>query len=134
MPPIQHQTEDEYRTLSPDELVNQLAYKANRNLVIRALVGALTATEMRRVRLTDTAHEALINGLRHTNPKVRWWCLQLLDHMGEARSVPSILPLLQDPVPRVRKHAHHALTCERCKPSPEIAQAIQRAVNQHPGY
>jgi hypothetical protein len=40
MPPIQYQTEDEYRTLSPDELVNQLAYKVNRNLVIRALVGA----------------------------------------------------------------------------------------------
>ena len=59
--------------------------------------------------------EALIWGLSHDNPVVRWQCLQLLDAHPDHRAVPEILNLLNDPVPRVRWHALHALECDACK-------------------
>lgn len=121
----------DYKSLSPDELVNLLADKQRRNDAIRFLVGGLTATELRRVKLTEATFLALVKGLKHPNPKVRWWCLQLFDHIGDEKCVPHIIPLLQDPVPRVRKHALHALECEACKQSPEAVQAIQHSLAQH---
>jgi hypothetical protein len=64
--------EVDYSSLAPDELVNLLAYVSHRNRVIIALVGGLTGTELRRVRLTDDARNALIRGLDHENRRVRW--------------------------------------------------------------
>ena len=121
----------DYQVLSPDELVALLADKYRRNNAIRSLVGGLTATELRRVKLSQAAFGALVKGLEHPNPKVRWWCLQLFDHIGDERCVPHILPLLEDPVPRVRKHALHTLECEACKQSPAAVQAIQVALARH---
>ena len=118
----------DYTTLEPDELVNLFADKHRRNPAIIALIGGLTATELKRVRLSEAAFQALTAGLKHFNPKVRWWCLQLFDHIGNARCVPFILPLLNDPIPRVAKHARHALECEICKQSPEAAREIQRSI------
>lgn len=117
----------DYEGLRPGELVALFAYKSHRLRAITALVGGLTATELRRVRLTDASRAALLGGLRHTNPKVRWWCLQLLDHVGDERCFEQIIPALDDPVPRVRKMAEHALECERCKQSPEMVEAARRA-------
>ena len=42
-------------------------------------------------------------------------CLQLLDTHPDQRAVPAILGLLDDPVPRVRWHALHAVECDVCK-------------------
>ena len=48
--------------------------------------------------------------------RVRWWCIQLLDHVADERAIAAISPLLDDPVPRVRRNAAHALGCVACKP------------------
>jgi hypothetical protein len=114
-----------YTALSPRDLVDLLAYKSHRLRAIRALVGGLTATELRRVRLTDAARGALIAGLDHPNPRVRWWCLQLMDHVGDEPCFEQIVRALDDPVPRVRAMALHALECERCKQSPAMVAAAR---------
>jgi HEAT repeat protein len=47
---------------------------------------------------------------------VRWWCVTILDHIPDPRAIEAILPLLDDPVPRVRRNTAHALGCVLCKP------------------
>jgi HEAT repeat protein len=59
----------------------------------------------------------ILPALRHPNPKVRYECLGLLDHLADDACVPAILAATADPVPRVRRMAVHALGCQRCKPS-----------------
>jgi hypothetical protein len=59
--------------------------------------------------------EALIGGLEHPSPKVRRFCLELLDKHPDPRAVPPVLACLEDEVPRVRWHAVHALGCDFCK-------------------
>lgn len=59
--------------------------------------------------------EALIWGLYHRNAAVRWGCLEHLDAHPDASAVPHIVEKLDDPVPRVRWHAVHALACDACK-------------------
>ncbi|MEO8395083.1 MAG: HEAT repeat domain-containing protein [Chloroflexota bacterium] len=107
-----------YNELPPDQLVDLLADKTLRNQAIIALVGGITSTELRRVNVSDAAHQALIDGLKHPNSKVRWWCIQLMDHIADERY---LLPLLTaahtDPTPKNRRHAIHAMTCEICKPN-----------------
>ncbi len=114
-----------YAELPPGDLVDLLAYQSHRLQAIGALVGVLTATELRRVRLSDKVRAALILGLGHANPKVRWWCLQLMDHVGDEPCFEHILRALDDPVPRVRAMALHALECERCKQSPAMVEAAR---------
>ena len=62
--------------------------------------------------------EAATRGLRHPNARVRAQCADLLDHLGDDRSVGPLLELIADPVPNVRRRAVHALACQRCKPAP----------------
>ena len=97
-------------------LVNRFADKRLRNDAIVALVGAINARDLAKVILKPEAKKALIGGLEHESAKVRWWCLQLMDHLADESFVPFILPLLGDSVGKVRKHAVHALTCDMCKP------------------
>jgi HEAT repeat protein len=107
----------DYRLLTPDELVSLLADKTQRNAAIVALLGGITATELRRVKLTPEARAALIAGLGHPNSKVRWWCIQLMDHVAdESYAEPLLEAARTDPTPKNRRHAIHALTCEVCKP------------------
>jgi HEAT repeat protein len=98
-------------------LVEQLGSKADRLRAMRALMGAVNARDLRSAQLTEPAFEALVEGLSHMNPQVRWWSVQLLDHCPDPRSVDAIAPLLDDDVPRVRRNAAHALGCIVCKPS-----------------
>jgi hypothetical protein len=84
---------------------------------IRWLVGGLTATELRRARPTDAAIAALISGLSDPNPRIRWWCGQLLDHVPDDRAIAALVPVLDDPVARVRRNGAHALGCIACKPA-----------------
>ncbi|MCU0512499.1 MAG: HEAT repeat domain-containing protein [Anaerolineae bacterium] len=104
-------------TFTPEQLVNLLWDKTRRQAVITALVGGLTATELRRVVLSPAARAALIQGLQHPHSKVRWWCVQLLDHLADESAVPALLAVARtDPTPRNRRHALHALACPKCKP------------------
>ena len=98
------------------ELVEAFADKARRNAAIVELVGAINAGDLRRVRVRPEAKAALIAGLEHPNAKVRWWCLQLMDHLADESYLAPILSKLSDPVAKVRRHAIHALSCAACKP------------------
>jgi hypothetical protein len=56
--------------------------------------------------------------LDHDNPRIRRCCLILLDHLGDERHILVFVAALHaDPVPRNRRHALHALTCQKCKAS-----------------
>lgn len=97
-------------------LVDRLAIAEGRNQAIIGLVGGINATDLRRVQVGPEAKAALIAGLEHPNAKVRWWCLQLMDHLADESYLEPILSKLIDPVAKVRRHAIHALTCGACKP------------------
>ena len=97
--------------------VEALAVPARRIEATRALIGGVNARELRSVRVTEAALQALIDGLAHANPQVRWWCVQLLDHCSDDRAIEAVVPMLNDPVPRVRRNAAHALSCTTCKPA-----------------
>lgn len=72
------------RTVNPlANLVDAFADPKRRNQAILDLVGAINANDLRRVRVGPEARGALISGLDHPNAKVRWWCLQLMDHLAD---------------------------------------------------
>jgi HEAT repeat protein len=102
--------------MTEDQLVQALASNATRVAAIRALVGGVGATQLRSATVTDAALRALADGVSDPNPRVRWWSIQLLDHLPDSRAVDAIVPALHDPVPRVRRNAAHALGCTDCKP------------------
>jgi HEAT repeat protein len=103
--------------MSPEQVaVEQLAAKSTRSAAMTMLAGGVSATALRVASLTPAAFEALIGGLRHESPRVRWWSIQILDHVPDPRAMAAIAPLLDDPVPRVRRNGAHALGCAACKP------------------
>ncbi|MEZ4670646.1 MAG: HEAT repeat domain-containing protein [Anaerolineae bacterium] len=114
--------------LSPSQLVDLFADKTQRNEAIVALIGGLTATELRRVKVSPEARAALVAGLKHPNSKVRWWCIQLMDHIADESYVPFLLEAAQtDPTPKNRRHAIHAMVCEVCKPNRQPLNVDVRA-------
>jgi len=58
---------------------------------------------------------AILPALRHPNPRVRYECLGLLDHLADEDCVAALVAAASDPVPRVRRMAVHALGCQGCK-------------------
>jgi hypothetical protein len=102
--------------VSESELVQLFGSRSRELEAMRGLVGGVTATHLRTVRLTVAAFEALLGGLRDPNPRIRWWCVQVLDHVPDPRAIYAIADMLDDPVPRVRRNAAHALGCVACKP------------------
>jgi hypothetical protein len=58
---------------------------------------------------------ALCGALTHTQPRVRFNAAMALDHMGNDTCTSALLGCLSDPVPRVRRAALHALSCDACK-------------------
>jgi HEAT repeat protein len=100
----------------PRVLVKLLALREGRLDVIRRLVGGVTATELRQVRVAQSVLRALAEGVRDPDPRVRWWCVQLLDHVDDQRALIALTDALDDPVPRVRRSAAHAVGCVACKP------------------
>jgi hypothetical protein len=77
--------------------VEALAHNSRRTEAMRALVGGVTATEMRTVELSDEVFDGLVRGTRHTNPVVRWWSVQLLDHCPDEQATMALIPLFDDP-------------------------------------
>ncbi len=108
----------DYQACSPDQLVSLLGFKAHYIGAIRALVGGAFGREFQKLPLTDTVFQALVHGLSHKNPNVRFQCVQLMDHLGDDRIIEPVRQMLRDWAPRVRKQALHALTCEQCKSTP----------------
>jgi HEAT repeat protein len=102
--------------VEPAELVQQLGTERTLD-AIRALMGGVNARELKDVKLTDPVLAALTAGVSDPNAKRRWWCIQLLDHVDDVRAVEVIARALDDPVPRVRRNAAHALGCVACKPA-----------------
>ena len=98
-------------------LVAQLGDKHQRLDAMRSLLGAVNARDLRAVQVSDAVLDALVDGLGDPNPVVRWWSVQLLDHCPEPRALQAVVPMLDDPVPRVRRNAAHALGCQTCKPT-----------------
>jgi HEAT repeat protein len=91
------------------------------------------------VTITPAVKTALINGLKHSNGLVRWWCIQLMDHLADENYIEPLLDAAHhDPQPKNRRHALHALTCELCKPDrcrldidlrPELAAIVVNDVD-----
>ncbi len=69
--------------------------------------------------------------LHHPNSRTRWLCLDYLDHVAVPASAAVFIAALDDPVPRVRRHAIHALTCRACKSGPwpsDVITPLRRVV------
>lgn len=62
--------------------------------------------------------DGLLEGLKHSEPRVRYNCAIALDHLADERCTAPLRQLLNDPVPRVRRAALHSLSCDACKVSP----------------
>ena len=99
------------------ELVQLFGSRTTELDALQGLMGGITMTHLRTVCPRESTFEALVQGLRDPNPRVRWWCVQVLDHSPEPRAIAAIAPMLDDPVPRVRQNAAHALGCGACKPA-----------------
>lgn len=63
----------------------------------------------------DAARPAVEEGLFSDDPEMRVQCTLLIDRLADDESFELMLLLLEDPDPRVRQHALHALACDRCK-------------------
>ena len=74
--------------------------------------------------------------LEHPNSRIRRFCLILLDHLGDDRHIDVFTHALRaDPVPRNRRHALHALTCNRCKATEscvDVTKLVQTCASTDP--
>ena len=80
---------------------------------------------------------ALVRGLSATQSRVRFECAHALDQFGDESTRRALAALMDDPVPRVRWMAMHALSCHACgeKPGalePDIRTRIMRAAAGDP--
>jgi HEAT repeat protein len=62
--------------------------------------------------------DGLLEGLKHTKPRVRYNCAIALDHLADERCTKPLFDLLHNPVARVRRAAVHSLSCDACKVAP----------------
>jgi hypothetical protein len=62
--------------------------------------------------------DALLQGVDHPHPRVRFLVAQAMDHFADARCATPLRAMLRDAVPRVRWAALHSLSCEACKLAP----------------
>jgi len=65
-----------------------------------------------------SAVATLVAGTAHRSPKVRAACVALMDHLADKRCCQSLEHALRDASPLVRRHAVHAVGCQRCKVRP----------------
>ena len=70
------------------------------------------------IKISDEIIEELKSGVNHPNPRVRFECAHLADHLDDERCFDILIKLSTDDVPRVRAEALHGLACERCKSCP----------------
>src|SRR3984957_2570469 len=125
--------------MTPEQfLVQQFGKRGHEVEALRSLAGSVTATHLREAQLTPAVFDAVVDGLADKNPRVRWWCVQVLDHVPDPRAVEAIAIVLDDPVPRVRRNAAHALGCVACKPEwssdlpPQVTEKLIGLAAQDP--
>jgi len=74
----------------------------------------------------------LVAGAAHSRPRVRAACVALMDHLADERCCKSLEHALHDSSPLVRRHAVHAVGCQRCKEQPlsidVVAALIERVL------
>lgn len=70
---------------------------------------------------------ALLRGLKGRREKVRAFCAHALDTFGEVWTRPALVAAMDDPVPRVRWAAIHALSCHACGEKPGALEEYVRA-------
>ncbi len=70
------------------------------------------------IEISDEILEQLMSGVEHPNPRVRFECAHLADHLDDERCFAILAKLCADDVPRVRAEALHGLACEQCKSCP----------------
>jgi len=70
---------------------------------------------------------ALLCGLEGRREKVRAFCAHALDTFGEAWTRPALIAAMDDPVPRVRWAAIHAVACHACGEKPAALEEHVRA-------
>jgi HEAT repeat protein len=91
---------------------------------LRALCRALAVGKRRKEAARDlmsaspariaALQQRLLAGLAAPGPWLRAECAHALDTFGDAAARPALARLLDDPVPRVRAAAIHALSCHAC--------------------
>lgn len=62
-----------------------------------------------------SALPAIRRGLRSPLWQVRRWSAMCLDQVADEESLADLVPLLEDPHPRVRLWAVHSISCDHCK-------------------
>jgi HEAT repeat protein len=81
--------------------------------------------------------QALVEGLATPQSRIRFECAHALDTFGDATTRAPLAKLMDDPVPRVRWIAMHALSCHACGEKPgaleaAIRERIMQAVAKDP--
>ena len=76
--------------------------------------------------------DVLLRGAEHPNPRIRAECAHALDWLADERCLPTLLRLVNDPVPRVRWFAIHSLGCHECKltPLPDCPEVVPLLVSK----
>jgi hypothetical protein len=104
------------------DLANELLTLASSDVVALAVRMAIPMRDILEVRAhlleTKRLHllvDGLLLGLENARPKVRADCAGALDHFADERCAEPLLRLLSDPIPKVRRHALHSLSCDACK-------------------
>ena len=69
---------------------------------------------------------ALVGGLGSPQSRIRFECAHALDQFGDETTRPALARLMDDPVPRVRWMAMHALSCHACGEKPDALEGAIR--------
>lgn len=99
--------------MSQDNLEQQVLLLASRDWKTRR------AARDELIAVGGAGLSAAVEGLQHPEPTVRRGCVDFLDHHADDGCADDLQRVaLQDPIPKVRRFAVHALGCVRCKASP----------------
>lgn len=88
----------------PDSLVDGFGPATDRYAIYERLIA-----------VGPSALPAIRRGLSSTDWHVRHWSAICLDRMADADALSALVPLLEDPVPKVRLWAVHSLACDHCR-------------------
>ena len=98
---------------TPAELVAEFAHTKHRMAAFLALYAH-----------GDDVLPVVREGLTHENWQIRRWCALFADNVADAETLRALVPLLRDPMSKVRVWAVHSLSCESCKDGPNPVDAI----------
>jgi HEAT repeat protein len=122
---VEHPVKISRRKQFVRDLADELLTLASSDVVVLAARMAIPLQDILDVRthLLETKRlvllvDSLLLGLEHARPKVRADCAGALDHFADERSAEPLMRLLSDPIPKVRRHALHSLSCDACKIAP----------------